>query len=119
MPQVQMRCDPARVDGVLKTVLPLLLAGFVAEALHVEEVELAHLAATDVEVVVTDVGPYDVNVVPLSIMVVAHDFPQRSENATDRAQKIALKVRGILDQMNRHEITGSVWIPLSKGYVTF
>ncbi len=119
MPQVQMRCKAGEVPENLKAMLPTIIAGVVAEALHVEAEWEAHLTSDDVEVVVTESGPYDVNVVPLSLVILAHNYPKRLATINLRATQIAEGLRGLLDQQGHQKITGCVWLPLSQVYVTF
>lgn len=119
MPQVQMKCQGLKMPSGLRETLPLHLTHVVAQALHVEEVPSAHLVSRDVEVAVTDTGLYDKNVVPLSVTVWAHDFPERSANIQERTQEIADAIKLYLEVESFEGITGCVWIPLSKGYVTF
>lgn len=91
------------------------LPAIIAEALTVPGHPEAALLETDISVEVSPSGPFDQNVVDLSIVIFANDYPERRENLSARKEAIAAKVREIVP--TRWEV--SIWIRLAYGEYVF
>lgn len=114
MPLRLLTHKAGRVNSDMLGKLAQTLPSIVASALHVEENPDAHLSADHIAVRVQESGPFDVNVVDLSIIVWAHDYPERLANRDERRQKIVDEVHEFLADYDRN-LSGSVWLLLQPG----
>lgn len=109
MPVVYLHYKRVRGLDEIAGRLATQLTVIVAEALDVPENPEARLTAGDIEVKVGVSGPKDVNGKDLEITVIAHDYPERTDNVDVRRDSILHGVRKFLADYDRN-VTGWVWI---------
>jgi len=90
MPLVTVRSNI--LGHVEKTALGPVIQKIVALALDGDEFE-SWLGPTDIEVEFKEIGPYDVSFPPVSLLVLANDYPSRKANLQERASQIARALR--------------------------
>jgi hypothetical protein len=88
--------DRAIVSDEIMGQLTQALPGIVSLALDVPSNPEARLAYQDIEVRIHESHPMDANTLPLGIMIIANDYPERKENLNRRRYFIANEVRRLL-----------------------
>lgn len=112
MPLVHIRYRPNSVRQNDFMELGTHLIDLVVKALHIPEVEAAHLTHREVEVWCDPHGWADIMRHDISIVVQANRFPHRLTRLAERKESILLGVRQFLDQHGYASIKASVWVQL-------
>ena len=112
MPLVLVKKRPKviRDDDLVIDKLVANLPSFIASSLTCENPD-GKLTADDIEVIVSDFGPFDVSKHDLMIVVWANSYPERLENLDARRTNLCKQLEGILPP----KMKGCVWILLQDG----
>ena len=117
MPLALIHRDPRVLNDHYLEQLVERLPEMIANALSVEGDPSATLKANEVEIRVSDRGPFDKNTRPLGITIFANFYPKRAENLDDRVERFQKWIKtvlppGFFDGVPR---LGYVWILLGHG----
>jgi hypothetical protein len=86
------------------------LPSIVSAALDIPESKNSRLTPEDIEVRASETGKMDVNAKQLEIVVIAHDYPERTANIESRKDEISRGVRKFLDSQGHQSVSGWVWV---------
>jgi len=124
MPHVDIRVNPKISESGVIERLVENMPTIVAEALSTELGTEGSLTAEEIDVTVQSYGSRDIYHHDIGIMIIANDYPARSQNLKERAQTINDRVEKFLEnaklalhiQMEeRQTIKCYVWVLLAKG----
>ncbi|HNY35796.1 MAG TPA: hypothetical protein PLD14_02625 [Candidatus Pacearchaeota archaeon] len=111
MPLVLVKRNPKVItDDILRGRIIDFLPNFVASSLTCDN-RYGKLTPNDIEIIVSDFGPFDKIEHDLMIIVWANSYPERLKNLKARKRMLRKQLESVLSPL----IKGYVWILLQDG----